>query len=196
VVWRINIFIAAFFLVSFSCFGQDEEYKTSPTKSSHKTAEKGGPKLDWSKVSVGGGFGLQVGSTTFLNLSPTVTYQFSEDFEAGLSMAYLYYSIPSLDFQTSVYGGGPLARYTVFDQVFLHVEYQVLNSEYVLLDNNNRELSKFRESVQYFWVGGGYQRALGGNANLLLMALWDLNEDPLSIYPRNPILRMGISVGL
>jgi len=196
VVFRINSLIAALILVSLSCLGQDEEYKTSPKKSTDKKVEKSGSKFDWSKVSVGGSLGLQVGTTTFLNLSPTVTYNLTQDFSAGLSMAYLYYSVPSLDIQTSVYGGGPLARYSIFDQAFLHAEYQVLNSERVVVDNNNRELGRFRESVQYFWVGGGYQQELGGNAYLMAMALWDLIDDPNSIYPRNPVLRMGVSVGL
>ena len=107
---------------------------------------------------------------------------------AGLGLTYLYYEISSLDYQTNVYGGGPFVRYVFARNLFAHVEYQILNAEYYYPPG--------RQDVHYFWVGGGFRQQLGGNAYLVLMGLYDLNYSDLSSYPTNPILRVGVVVGL
>ena len=190
----IAILLFAFLLFSTTCLAQDDDYRTSP-ESSTKPVKKSS-QFDWAKVYLGGGLGLQFGSTTVVDISPIIGYRFNESLSAGLGLTYLYYKVSSLNYQTNVYGGGPFVRYVFAKNLFAHVEYQILNSEFYLLDQSNRIVSTYRENVNYFWVGGGFRQELGRNAYLVLMGLYDLNYSDLSIYPTNPILRVGVVVGL
>ena len=176
--------------------GQDEEYKTSPAAAKATKTPKPASKFDWNKVYLGGGLGLQFGSITLIDLSPIIGYRFSEDLSAGVGISYQYLAIRDPSFSSNTYGGGPFARYMVYENLFVHVEYQILNSEYFVVDQNQRILGTFREDVHYFWVGGGYRQQLGGNSFLMLTVLYNLNDSELSIYPSNPIIRMGVSFGL
>ncbi|HIA05346.1 MAG TPA: hypothetical protein EYN71_01290 [Flavobacteriales bacterium] len=184
----IAILLFAFLLFSTTCLAQDDDYRTSPD-STTKPVKKSS-RFDWKKVYMGGGLGLQFGYTTVVDISPTIGYRFNENLSAGLGLTYLYYEISSLDYQTNVYGGGPFVRYVFARNLFAHVEYQILNAEYY------KFYPPERQDVHYFWVGGGFRRQLGGNAYLVLMGLYDLNYSDLSIYPTNPILRVGVVVGL
>jgi len=47
--------------------------------------------FDKSKLTYGGGFGLQFGSYTLINVAPQVGYNFSEKFNAGAGVSYTYY---------------------------------------------------------------------------------------------------------
>ncbi|MBL4657507.1 MAG: hypothetical protein JKX73_05860 [Flavobacteriales bacterium] len=193
---RLVTGLVSILLLAAVGIAQDDEYTTRPAESNSEKPPKESSKFSWDKVQVGGGLGLQFGSTTVVNLSPTFGYQLTEMLVAGFGVTYLYFGIPAYDYSSSVYGGGPFARYVVLEDLFAHVEYQILNSETYLVDQQNRIVAQFRENVHYFWVGAGYMLSMGGNASLMVMALYDLNESPGYIYSTNPILRMGISVGL
>lgn len=178
----------SFFLFSTLCLAQDDEYVTSPDAGS--SSGNKGKKFDWEKVYLGGGLGLQFGSTTVIDISPIIGYNFSDDLSAGLGITYLYYNVHALNYTTNVYGGGPFVRYVFAEYLFAHIEYQILNAEYYEFGDT------FRQDVHYFWVGGGFRQELGGNAYLVIMGLYDINYSDLSIYPSNPILRGGVVFGL
>ena len=186
----IAILLFAFLLFSTTCLAQDDDYRTSPDSATKQV--KKSSRFDWKKVYMGGGLGLQFGSTTVVDISPILGYRFNENLSAGLGLTYLYYKVSSrnYNYQTNVYGGGPFVRYVFAKNLFAHVEYQILNAEYYEF------YPPERQDVHYFWVGGGFRRQLGGNAYLVLMGLYDLNYSHLSIYPTNPILRVGVVVGL
>ena len=188
------VFLSAFILYSATCLGQDDDYRPSP-ESGAKPAKKT-TGFSWDKVYMGGGLGLQFGTVTMVDISPTLGYRINENLSAGLGLTYVYYEVSAYNYSTNVYGGGPFARYVFARNLFAHVEYQILNSEYYLVDQSNRIVGTFRENVHYFWVGGGLRRELGRNSYLVLMGLYDINHSDLSIYPSNPILRAGVVVGL
>lgn len=198
VVKFLGFILLLTFLVTGGALAQDDDddYSTKPSDTSATEPPEKPSKFDWSRVQIGGGLGLQFGSTTVIDIAPTFGYQITDDFIVGIGITYLYFGIPEYDYSSSVYGGGPFARYIIYEELFAHVEYQVLNSETYLIDQQNRIIAQFRENVQYFWVGAGYRQSLGSNSYLMLMVLYDLNDAPGSIYPTNPIIRMGIGIGL
>jgi len=181
-------FLSAFMLFSATCLGQDDDYRPSPESGTKPAKKTSG--FSWDKVYMGGSLGLQFGSVTMVDISPTLGYRINENLSAGLGLTYVYYEVSSLNYSTNVYGGGPFARYVFAKNLFAHVEYQILNAEYYSF------YPPERQDVHYFWVGGGFRRELGRNAYLVLMGLYDINESDLSIYPTNPIIRAGVVVGL
>ena len=193
---RLGTIVTLILVCSLLCLGQDDEFKTSPDAKKAKEPSKKSSGFDWDKVYLGGGLGLQFGSTTIIDVSPMMGYRFSEDLSAGVSISYLYWAVRNPSLSSSTYGGGPFVRYVLYENVFVHGEYQLLNSKYFILDQYNRLLDEFREDVHYLWIGGGFRQHLGGNSYLLLMALYNLNDSELSIYPINPIIRAGINIGL
>jgi len=47
--------------------------------------------FDKSRLTFGGGFGLQFGSYTLISIAPKIGYNFSEKFNAGAGISYTYY---------------------------------------------------------------------------------------------------------
>ena len=170
------------------------------------------PKSDWkSKIFFGGGLGASFGSNnTYLEISPLVGYRVTERFSAGLGLSYIYlkqklnvdvYSnggqylgTNTVNLETNNYGGRVFGRYFVTDDIFLHSEFEVLNSE-VIDDVEIDRIITTRENIPALFLGGGYAQRMGGNSALFIMALWDIIEDKNTPYD-NPIIRIGINVGL
>ncbi len=160
------------------------------------TNEKSNSKMDLrSKLYFGGGFGLQFGSLTLVEISPLVGYKITPKWSAGISPTYKYfkfkdyYSGNSYS-STNVWGGSLFSRYDIFQNVFAHVEYESLFY-------NTKITGGFTEMLQYnsFLVGGGYQQPIGGNSGMYLLVLWNLNDTPDSPY-NNPVIRVGFNIGL
>ncbi len=148
-----------------------------------------------SRLFYGGGFGLQFGTVTLIELSPLVGYKVTPKFGVGVSPTYKYYSYKnyysnSSSLKTNVYGGSVFARYLIFSSVFAHAEYETLffNTKYPGYPD---ELQQFNSLL----VGGGYRQMIGRNAAMNLMILWNLNDTYDSPYT-NPVIRMGFSIGM
>ncbi len=181
-------------LASLLSYSQD--YKPMPdTPKPPANEDPPGKKFDWSKVYVGGGMGMQFGSYTYVDVSPVFGYRFDKELSAGFGISYQFLSIRNPKFSSHTYGGGPFARYIITKNLFAHIEYQILNSEFYLVDRSGNIVSRFREDVHYPLIGGGFQQPIGGNSFLVMMVLYNLNESSYSIYP-NPIYRLGINLGL
>ena len=148
-----------------------------------------------SRLFFGGGFGLQFGSVTLIELSPLVGYKVTPKFGIGLSPTYKYYHYndyygPSNDLSTNVYGGSIFARYSIFESVFAHVEYESL-----FYNTSTPAYPTLREQFNSFFVGGGYMQNFSMNSGMYLMVLWNLNDTPDSPYI-NPVFRVGFNVGM
>ncbi|HET6245711.1 MAG: hypothetical protein H0V01_04175 [Bacteroidetes bacterium] len=139
----------------------------------------------------GGNFGLQFGNETVIDLSPLVGYRLTDKLSAGAGITYMYYRlrVPSVDFSTNIYGGRLFGRYFFLDNLFGHVEYEILNLEVFDIGNVRRV------EVTNILVGGGYRQHLGGRTFINILALWNINQSEYSPY-RNPIIRMGIGFGI
>ncbi len=144
------------------------------------------------KIFTGGNIGLSFGTLTYIDISPLLGYKITPKFSAGLGVTYIYYKdniVPNNN-SSSIYGGRTFARYLVLENVFAYSEYEVLNRE--IYDDVRRK--ERRVNVGSFFVGAGYQQRIGGNSFMNLMVLWNLNENPYSLY-RNPIIRGGVNIG-
>ncbi len=182
---RYQILLSLFFVIlcSAKLFAQDE-YNTSREKSDFK-----------SKLFFGGGFGLQFGSVTLVEISPLVGYSVTPKFGIGVSPTYKFYKIndyygPANDMTTNVFGGSIFARYSIFTNVFAHVEVETL---YYNTQVTGYETA--RQQFNSFFVGGGYNQRLGSNSAMYFLLLWNLNDTPDSPYI-NPVIRIGFSVGM
>lgn len=143
----------------------------------------------------GGGFGLQFGYMTLIEVSPLVGYNITPKFSIGLSPTYKFYKYndyygQNLDLKTNVWGGSIFSRYYVFENIFAHVEYETL-----LYNTQSPGFPETKQQFNSFFVGGGYNQRIGGNSGMYILLLWNLNDTPDSPYV-NPIIRVGFSVGL
>ena len=143
------------------------------------------------KTYFGGGLGLQFGDITVINVSPLMGYQISDQFSAGIGLTYLYFNSRFSAASSNVFGGRVFGRYNIVEQLFIHSEYEILNSEAF----NDFTLRYERRNIPAFLVGGGYRQQLGSNSFLNITVLWDLIQDPAYPY-RNPIFRGGFTFGL
>lgn len=152
---------------------------------------------DWKdRIYAGGGFGLQFGTITNIEVSPLIGYRITENFSAGLGVTYIYYKIdldpPRDDFETNIYGGRVFARRNITDQFFLHGEFESLNLEFFNVNDGTIN----REWVPGLFIGGGYFMPLGRNAGFSAMALYNVIHDDLKSPYNSPlVIRIGITAG-
>ena len=127
----------------------------------------------WQRVTVGGNFGLQFGSVTFIDVSPTFGYRFTEGFTADPGITYRYLKFRNFP-GSSLYGGRVFARQRLGQQFFVQTEYESLNTEYRTNDVD-RPIS--RTWVPGFFVGGGLFQPIGRRAGIIVSALYNLTYD-------------------
>jgi outer membrane protein assembly factor BamA len=161
-------------------------------KQSHIKPERNG---FWDRVYTGGGIGLQFGTQTLVNISPMLGYRLTEKFSVGVSGTYLYYRVkysdPAYSYSSNTYGGSVFSRYLILDNLFAHVEYELLRLE--VRDAVSRLLGK--KDITSVLVGGGYRQMIGERSSLNLMLLYNLNETAFSPY-QNPIIRLSFGFGI
>ncbi len=125
----------------------------------------------WEKVTVGGNFSLLFGNFTFVDVSPTIGYRFTDSFTAGPGFTYRY--IRRRGFQPwSLYGGRVFARQRFGQQFFVQTELESLNTQ---IAGNPRELS--RTWVPGFFLGGGLFQPVGRRAGIIISAMYNLIYD-------------------
>lgn len=133
-----------------------------------------------------GGLGLYFGDETYINLAPVLAYRFTEELHGGVGIGYSYYNNAPIKFSTNIYQGSIFGRYFIFEKLFAHVEFEKLFLQWS--DGQSY-------SLENYYVGGGFNQPLGGNAFAGILLLYNLNSSPYSPYP-NPIIRAGIGIGL
>ena len=97
-----------------------------------------------------------------------------------------------LKFNSTNYGVGAFTRLKVFNQYFIHAEYQTLNNEEGYdIDYVNNKVLTLRSWDDHFFIGGGYG-ASGGGIGFQISILWDVLQEFSST--NLPIqYRMGIN---
>ena len=190
--------ILALFISTF-CFSQEEDtyvYGDSAPKTNTKGASKKGG-FDWSKVTIGGGLGLQFGGNTVISVAPTLGYYVTENFVVGFGLNYTYEknTIFFPAYTASTYGGNVYAQYLFSNMPLIaHAE---LESANISVDYSDNIYESVNLNLINVYVGGGIKQRIGSNSYLYALALWNLNETRESNYVQtNPILRIGIAIGL
>lgn len=144
----------------------------------------------------GGGLGLNFGSVTSIQIEPLVGYKVDKNgkFSVGTGITYWYFSdnrySPKIVY--NAYGYRFFSRYRVIEQAYLHAEF---------LNMNAQRNFGFSDGVQRIWVphlllGGGYVQPLGGHSSFMLQVLFEVLQDPNSIYAgQGPIVSAGVGFG-
>ncbi len=150
-------------------------------------------KSVFDKMYFGGNAGASFGTVTQYSIQPYAAYKFTPQFSVGAKYIYNYLkdkrSTPS--YETSNYGGSVFTRYRLFRPLYVHAEYQVLNTELHYTDGSEKRIW-----VPFFFVGGGYSHKLGKNAWLNMQILFDVMQDEDSPYGEwEPIFSIGIGFG-
>lgn len=170
----MKYYLLVLFSVLMFCFGKSQE-------------------SNWSdKIYIGGNLGLGFGDITYVDVSPIVGYRITERFSSGAGLTYLYFKDTRFDYQASTIGWSIFSRYNLSEQIFLHAEFQrqTYTAKSISLDVESQ-----RVSVPYLLLGGGYIQPMGANSALFVSILYDVIEDPNSLY-QNPIIRAGVTFGL
>jgi hypothetical protein len=159
----------------------------------------------------GGDFGIMLGSYTYINLSPTVGYRFTNRFTSGVGITYLYLKeelsyvyaggVTTYTHSANIYGGKVFASYALLTglaeklsfsigEVFLYSEYEPLNVDKYEFDNGLYQKNG-RIWAHGALVGGGVSLPMGRRSAVRLMYLYNLNESLYSPY-QNPIIRVNL----
>lgn len=146
----------------------------------------------------GGGVGLSFGTVTAIQLDPMVGYKVDQEgrFSVGLGGSYWYFrdnrfTLPN-DF--NAFGYRVFSRYRFIEQAFAHVEWLHMNVE----TRRFGPLSELgqRQWVPHLLVGGGYVQSVGGRGSVFIQVLFDIWQDPNSIYfNQGPIFGGGVGFG-
>jgi len=148
------------------------------------------------RIWFGGGVGLSFGTVTAIQLDPLVGYKVDTlgRFTAGIGASYWYLRdnrFPS-DNTFEGYGYRPFLRYRFFEQAFAHAEFLHMNVDRYNLVSGRTE----RIWVPHLLVGGGYAQPVGERSSIFFQVLFDVLQDPNSIYAdQGPILGGGVGIG-
>jgi hypothetical protein len=145
---------------------------------------------------VGGGLGVQFGTVTVIDVSPHVGYLFTEHLAGGVGLTYQYYNDARYKpaYSTSIYGARIFGRYYFLENLIAHAEYEYQNYDQYLVGPVMPGTPE-RIGVHNVYLGGGYRQIVGGRTGISILVLWNVNETIYSLYS-NPIIRMGVDVGL
>lgn len=155
----------------------------------------------------GGGFGLQFGNVTLLDLSPIIGYRLTDQLTLGTGLSYKYNRVNDYtqdlntghwyDYKSNVFGGSIWGRYYLLKNIFAHAEIEQLQIDYryTSVSYSTPTVVKNGIGVTSVLVGGGYRQPIGGRVFFNILILFNLNETDFSPY-NNPIIRAGISVGM
>jgi hypothetical protein len=143
------------------------------------------------RMFIGGGLGAQFGSKTAINIAPVVGYKITDQITAGVGITYEYYHYvySNYNFETNIFGGSVFGRYYFTKFLFGQAEVEYLN-----LDAYDTYPVR-RVGVESVLAGGGYIQRFGQNSGVVLMLLYNLTESQYTPY-QNPIIRMGVNIGL
>lgn len=158
----------------------------------------------------GGNLGLMFGTYTVIDISPLVGYKVTEKFHVGTGLTYTYYryredgtyngssvTTNGFEYSTSVYGGRLFTRYYVLDNIFLHLEDELINLEIPFFSPFSNDVYFSRQWVNSVLVGGGYGYAFNVDGPAIsIMVLFRVNTAFDDFYPyQNPIIRIGLGFG-
>lgn len=134
-------------------------------------------------------FSIPNGTAFNAGIAPMVGYKVTDAFSVGPRVEILYrgerYNVGTgsdLKFNSTNYGVGAFTRLKVFNQYFLHAEYQALSNETgVLVQDltnppNNVSVVTSRSWEDHFFLGGGYG-ASGGGVGFQASILWDVLQE-------------------
>ena len=146
---------------------------------------------------IGLGYTSIYGLSNFnFSISPAIGYRVNDRFSIGpgISYSYNYYGADngrgnSVSYNTSSFGVKGFAQFMVYNQFFVHAEYEVTKAEILAYDQFN-QLFVVKRSVQTPLLGAGYRSQISNRAAADIVLLYNFQDNYNSIYP-NPVLRFN-----
>ncbi len=165
-------------------------YGQGPGTKKEKSAKKEKNDAWKEKVTWGGNIQVWLGNPTFIFLSPNIGYIPFENFNIGIGGIYNYTSYNSSygSYSQSIFGGHSFARYTFADSYFVQAQYDKLLQPNLFSSEPNAKVW-----VDYVLVGGGFRQSIGDNLAFTTSIMFNLKQNPLSIYARGAIIQFGIT---
>ncbi|MEI6047913.1 MAG: hypothetical protein WCS03_03365 [Bacteroidota bacterium] len=145
----------------------------------------------------GGNIGLQLGSTTDIQVSPVIGIWILPRLAAAVGPNYRFYK----DWygRTNIYGAKGYMEFVVIQDinsfipigvgtgVFLHVEDEMLSLESSVWKDTT---ASGRFYINTVLAGGGISQRIGRRSSLNIMVLWALNDSGYGVYS-NPEIRVS-----
>lgn len=186
----IALLLAAFAFLPRQASAQDTTDYAEPKK----PKEPKRPFKD--RLYFGGGLGLSFGTVTAIQLEPFVGVHLDEKnkLSTGLGINYWYFNDSRYQppIELTGYGYRTFLRYRFIPQLFAHTEFLHMNVDRYRFGSGET----IRLWVPHLLVGAGYVQQLGGGASIYLQALWEVLQDPNSVYyNQGPIVSGGVGVG-
>jgi hypothetical protein len=184
------------FIASLGYAQEDEYVYGDGASTSKKTSNSSG--FNWDRATVGGGFYAAFGSNSYFLLAPTFGYHLTENFVVGLGANYAYERVDVQDYipyKSNTYGGSLYSQYRFRELPFLvHAELEYVN---INLNFDSEFEDDLTLNLINPYVGGGLQQWLGNYSYFYALILFNLNETKeSSLVQQNPVIRIGISIGL
>ena len=149
----------------------------------------------------GGSFGLQFGTITYIDISPTVGLWVLPRVAIAAGPSYIYYKNKIFNEETSILGGSFYTQYLLVENlsnvlplglntgIFLHLEDELLSLESRYWRDPNASGRFVANNVLF---GGGIRQQMGQRSFLNLTALWTIHDSGYSIHS-SPQIRVSFS---
>jgi len=145
-------------------------------------------------IYVGGNLGLNLGTITYIDVSPLIGYRLSNVYSAGVTLTYQYFNDKRFDVSGNVIGAGVFNRFNITEEIFLIGEFQNLSYSGLTATGDNSDNPRL--SVPYLWLGGGYSQRIGGGRSAIFISfLYDVIQNPNGLI-QNPQIRGGFTFGI
>ncbi|HSY76342.1 MAG TPA: hypothetical protein VK890_05770, partial [Bacteroidia bacterium] len=184
-------------LLSLALQAQYTREDAPPPQASQPVPNTAPQSKFWNNVSVGGGFGLQFGTVTYVTLSPLFNYHILDDIEIGIGPMYQYLNIIYLNdnYTSTTYGGRISASIFLpgrLSNLYIHGEYDVLNvpDVYSFISNVTRA------TIGFPLAGLGLKRPLSDKSFYYLLFSYNFNNTLLAPYFSNPVIEAGLDIGI
>lgn len=188
---QFSLFLFLISSFTFSSFAQDEKNDYAKPVIEKK-------KFDWHKIRFGGTLGAYIGRVTYIDLSPTFSYPLRDSWEVGIGPIFRYLSIQDAytnsqgineNLEMATYGGKLLTRYFIVQGLFAQIETEIISYNYI----DDYKYQKHRAVDAFPLAGAGYAQMSNSRSYFFILILLNLNETIYAPYPRNPIIRVGLS---
>ncbi|MCA8830116.1 hypothetical protein [Hymenobacter pini] len=140
------------------------------------------------------GFSSIYGFSQFsASAAPAIGYRFTERFAAGPGISYAYNSYSARGFdgiKTNSVGVKGFAQFIVYQQFFLHAEYEVTKAEVLFQDPASGQLFKGKLNVNTPLAGVGYRTRFSDRAAADITVLYNFNDGINDIYGQ-PVIRFS-----
>lgn len=140
------------------------------------------------------GFSSLYGFNQFsASLAPAIGYRVSKRFAIGPGISYAYNSYSARGYQgikTNSLGVKGFAQFMVFNQFFLHGEYEVTKAEVLYQDQYTGQLYKGKLTVKTPLAGAGYRQQISDRAAADIVVLYNFNDGINDIYGQ-PVIRFS-----